>query len=180
MRYRLILLSFLCLVQVGFSQKKESRIKKEDFPETGYSLISEYLTTAKRIRLCKITEGDTKSFRVKLKKGQLHYMVNFDGNGDLVDVAFGIKEYDIPEDSWTAINDYLNSHYPKLRIKNIQQQHPLTEQDPEKTLHEAFQNLMLPHINYEIVFSSKKEQKFQSYEALFDANGNLVIVRKLF
>ena len=180
MKYRLLLLSFLCFAQVGLAQKQASRIKKEVFPETGYDLISEYLNNAKRIRFYKKTEGDTQSFEAKLKKGRLHYSVNFDGNGDLEDITFGIQEYDIPEDSWTTINAYLNSHYSKLRIKNILQLHPKTGQNSQKTAHEAFQNLMLPYINYKIIFSAKTAGKSRSYEALFNSDGSMLNVHELF
>ncbi len=170
----------MCFVQLGLAQKQVSRIKKEAFPEKALALIEDYLDNAKRVRFYQVTDGAKQNFEAKFKKGRLLYMVNFDGNGSLEDVAFGIKEFDIPEDTWLSIKTYLSANYPKLRIKKIQQQHPLVEENPEKTLHEAFQNLMLPHINYEIIFSSKKERKFQSYEALFDAEGNLVKVRELF
>lgn len=180
MKYSLLLISFLCFVQLGLAQKQVSRIKKEAFPEKAYALISEYLENAKRVRFYQETDSTKKSFEAKFKKGKLHYSVEFNENDDLENVEFKIKEYDLPEDTWNAITTYLSSTYPKLRIKKIQQQHPLVGQNPKKTVHEAFQNLMLPHINYKIIFSAKKEQKFQSYEALFDAEGNLVNIRELF
>ena len=182
-RFSSIFIGLLCFFQVGFAQnkyEKESRIKKESFPEKAYDLISTYLENAKRVRFYQELDSTKKSFEAKFKKGRLHYSVEFNAEGDLEDVEFVIREFDIPEDTWNTIKSYLSSNYPKLRIKKIQQQHPLTEDDPEKTVYEAFQNLMLPHINYEIIFSSKKERKFQSYEALFNAEGNLVNIRKSF
>ncbi|MBO0321307.1 hypothetical protein J0X14_03285 [Muricauda sp. CAU 1633] len=160
--------------------EKESRIKKDAFPEKAYTLISEYLENAKRVRFYQETDSTKKSFEAKFKKGRLHYSVEFNETGDLEDVEFIITENDIPEDTWNTIKAYLDSQYPKLRIKKIQQQHPLTGQDPKRTLHEAFQNLMLPHINYKLVFSAKKEGKRKSYEALFNAQGNLVAVHTVF
>lgn len=183
MRFSPIFICLLCFFQVSFAQHKygqESRIKKEAFPEKAYALISEYLVNAKRVRFYEETVSTKKSFEAKFKKGRLHYSVEFNADGDLEDVEFIIKEYDIPEDTWNTITTYLNSNYPKLRIKKMKQQHPLVGQNPEKTVHEAFQNLMLPYINYEIIFSSKKERKFQSYEALFNAEGGLINIRKLF
>ena len=183
MRFSSIFICLLCVFQISFAQnkyKQESRIKKEAFPEKAYALISEYLDNAKRVRFYQETDNAKKSFEAKFKKGRLHYSVEFSANGDLEDVEFIIKEYEIPEDTWNTIKSHLNSNYPKLHVKKIQQQHPLVGENPKKILHEAFQNLMLPHINYEIVFSSKKERKFQSYEALFNAEGNLIHIHKSF
>jgi hypothetical protein len=157
---------------------KEYKIKKVAFPEEALALIEDHLEDAKRVRFYQREDNSKKGFNAKFKKGRLHYNVNFDGNGSLKDVAFDIKEFDVPEDSWDAITAYFSSNYPKLRIKKIQQLHP-SGGDPERTVHEAFQNLMLPHINYKIIFSAKKEGKRQSYGALFNAKGNLVDVHKL-
>ena len=67
------------------------------------------------------------------------------------------------------------------RVKKIQQQYPLREEKSvEKTLHNAFQNLILPDVNYELVFSAKESDGFQEYEALFDSEGQLVQIRKSF
>lgn len=182
-RFSSIFICLLCFFHVGFAQnkyEKESRIKKEAFPKKAYDLISAYLENAKRVRFYQESDSTKKSFEAKFKKGRLHYSVEFNAEGDLEDVEFVIREFDIPEDTWNTIKSYLSSNYPKLRIKKIQQQHPQVDQNPEKTVHEAFQNLMLPHINYEIIFSSKNERGFQSYEALFNAEGNLVNIRKSF
>lgn len=182
MKFNFIFIGFLCFIQIGFAQnkyEKESRIKKEAFPENAFALIESYLEDAKRIRFYQETDSTKKSFEAKFKKGRLHYSVEFNQEGDLEDVEFIINENDIPEDTWNRIKNYLNSQYPKLRIKKIQQQHPRMG-DSKKTLREAFQNLMLPHINYEIIFSSKKEKRFQSYEALFNAEGSLLNIRKSF
>jgi hypothetical protein len=50
----------------------------------------------------------------------------------------------------------------------------------EKTLYNAFQNLILPDVNYELIFSAKEKNGFQEYEALFNADGNLIAIRKSF
>lgn len=182
-RCNFIFIGCLCFFQIAIAQNKyeqESRIKKESFPENAFALIEDYLENATRIRFYQETDSLKKSFEAKFKKGRLHYSVEFNADGELEDVEFTINENDIPEDTWHTIKNYLDLKYPKLRVKKIQQQHPLVDNNPEKTVHKAFQNLILPHINYEIIFSSKQEQKFQSFEALFDAEGNLVNIRKSF
>ncbi len=182
MKYNIVVLIAL-LTQIAYGQnkyEKESRIAQEQFPNTSYSLIQNYLADAKRVRFYFETNGDRKSYEAKFKKGKLHYSVEFDQNGNLEDVEFIIAEIDIPEDTWQIITDYLRNNFPKYRIKKIQQQHPLHQQNPKKTIHDALQNLILPYINYEVVFAVKENKSYQSYEALFNAEGQFVKISKSF
>lgn len=62
----------------------------------------------------------------------------------------------------------------------MQQQYPVQKDSLSKTLHNAFQNLILPEVNYELVFSAKESNGFQEYEALFNSEGQLIRIRKSF
>ncbi len=157
--------------------EREFRIEQSEFPINAQHLISPHIQDSKRIRYYQEIDGNKKSFEVKFKKRRLHYSIEFDESGALEDVEFKISPVDIPDESWKKITDYLKRNFGKFSIKKIQQQHPLTSNDAKKTLVDAFQNLLLPHINYEIVFSAKKE-KFERYEALFNADGEFVRLRK--
>ena len=174
----------LVTMQFGVAQNKyerESRIDEEEFPKASYLLIQDYLDDAKRIRFYKETDSIKKSYEAKFKKGRLHYSVEFDESGKLEDVEFIIKEQDVPNDTWGTILFYLDENHAKYRIKKIQQQDPLLDgQSEKKLLHNAFQNLILPEVNYELIFSAKKDKEFQEYEALFDAEGQLIQIRKSF
>lgn len=180
MKYNFVaLIVFLTQIALGQNKyEKESRIAQEQFPSSSYALIQDYLANAKRVRFYFETNGTNKSYEAKFKKGKLHYSVEFDQNGSLEDVEFIIEEIDIPEDTWAVIANYLQNNYPKYRIKKIQQQHPLYQQNPQKTIHDALQNLILPYINYEVVFAARENKSYQSYEALFNAEGQLVKIRK--
>ncbi len=161
--------------------ERESRIDRDQFPNKSYSLIQDYLKNAKRIRFYQETDSTKKSYEAKFKKGRLHYSVEFDKEGDLEDVEFKIKEKDIPNDTWSTIQFYLNKNHYKHRVKKMQQQYPVQKgQSIKKTLHNAFQNLILPEVNYELVFSAKESNGFQEYEALFNSEGQLIRIRKSF
>lgn len=159
--------------------EKETRIRKKDFPANAFMLIQDQLHHARRIRYYQETDSTKKSFEAKFKKGQLFYSVEFDEEGKLEDIEFTITETDIPEETWTAITEYLTQNHMKFCIKKIQQQYPLNDRKPELLVHEAFQNLILQYINYEIVFAAKKGNAFQFYEALFNAEGKLTTLRKM-
>ncbi|MDF0715129.1 hypothetical protein PY092_03115 [Muricauda sp. 334s03] len=184
MKCNLILLLLLGIVQISHAQNKyerESRIDKDEFPNKSYSLIQDYLEDAKRVRFYQETDSAKKTFEAKFKKGRLHYSVEFNKNGSLEDVEFKIKERDIPNDTWASIMYYLEKNHAKPRVKKMQQQYSIQEgQTTEETLHNAFQNLILPEVKYELVFSAKKDKEFQEYEALFDSEGQLIRLRKSF
>ncbi len=184
MKYNYTLFLMLCIVQTSIAQGKyerESRIDRDQFPNKSYSLIQDYLKNAKRIRFYQETDSTKKSYEAKFKKGRLHYSVEFDKEGDLEDVEFKIKEKDIPNDTWSTIQFYLNKNHYKHRVKKMQQQYPVQKgQSIKKTLHNAFQNLILPEVNYELVFSAKESNGFQEYEALFNSEGQLIRIRKSF
>lgn len=166
----------------GIAQNKyerEYRIKKSQFPEKALNHITEKLEGAKRIKFYKETDSSKTSFETKFKKDKLWYSVEFDKEGNLEDIEIIIKEIDIPSDSFMSITTYLQDNFLKYRIRKIQQQYPFTEEEQtDKTIKNAFQNLMLPSINYEIIVSGKKEEGYGQYEILFDANGAFIQSRK--
>ncbi|MGN7512903.1 MAG: hypothetical protein ACTHOM_00905 [Allomuricauda sp.] len=184
MKFKYIFFLILGIAQITLAQNKyeqESRIDKDDFPRNSYLLIEDYLEDAKRVRFYQESDSTKKSYEAKFKKRRLHYSVEFDQEGKLEDVEFKIKERDIPNDSWETIQFYLEKNHKKYRVKKIQQQYPTRKgQSHEKTLHNAFQNLILPEVNYELVFSAKESDGFQEYEALFDSEGQLKRIRKSF
>lgn len=184
MKFKYIFFLIIGTVQIISAQNKyerESKIDEDAFPNNAYILIEKYLEDAKRLRFYQETDSTKKSYEAKFKKGRLHYSVEFNDKGKLEDVEFKIKERDIPNDTWRTIQFYLKENHKKHRVKKIQQQYPVREgQSTEKTLHNAFQNLILPEVNYELIFSSKESDGFQEYEALFDSEGQLIQIRKSF
>lgn len=183
MKSKALALLILCLCQTALAQNKyerETRIKREQFPKNALELIQDHLSHAKKIRFYQETDSTKNSYEAKFKKGRLHYSVEFDQQGTLEDIEFRITEVDIPEETWLAITKYLEQVHPKYRIKKIQQQYPVGDRATEKTVHDAFQNLILDYVNYEVVFAAKANKGFQTYEALFNSEGQLIIIRKSF
>ena len=175
----IIVLSFFLLGVSGQAQKRERefRIKADDFPSVALEALRPYLNGAKRKRFYKEFDGDKTSFEAKFKKGRLFYSVEFDSIGQLEDVEFIVTKNDIPASSFERISDYLNQNFVKTRIKKIQQQYPI-QREATTTLREAFQNLLLPYLNYELIISQRAEKGFEEYELLFDAEGNFLSARK--
>lgn len=172
---KLTIASILLCFQVGHSQYKyerEHRILKSQFPALAIANITENVTDFKRIKYYKETDSTKISYEAKLKKDKLWYSIEFNEEGTLEDIEILIKPTDIPNDTYAKILDYLNNTFTKYKIKRLQQQYPSNNEVVEDIFKNAFQNLMLPSNNYEIVVVGKKEKGYLDYEILFDADGN--------
>ncbi|KKO04957.1 hypothetical protein LCGC14_0082690 [marine sediment metagenome] len=177
---KIILAGFLFCFQLAHSQYKyerEHRILKSQFPTAAISTIEENITDFKRIKFYKETDSIKISYEAKLKKDKLWYSIEFNEDGALEDIEILIKSTDIPNDTYSNIESYLNNNFSKYRIKRLQQQYSSTNDSLEKTFKNAFQNLILPSNNYELVVVGRKEGGYLDYEILFDADGNFKQIR---
>lgn len=175
-----VLFAFSYLSVFGqYKYEREHRIKKNQFPEAAHTFIEDYLENARKIKFYRETDSSKTSYEAKFKVDRLHYSVEFDEKGQLEDIEILIKEVDIPNDSYDKMTEFLETNFSKYRIRKIQQQYPASETETiEKTLENAFQNLIFPTIRYELMVAGKKEKGFEDYEILFDADGELLKMRK--
>ncbi len=175
--FAIIFLFCFQICQAQYKYEREFRILKSQFPAKAIVTIDENLTDFKRIKFYKETDSTKISFEAKLKKDKLWYSIEFDENGVLEDIEILIKITDIPNDTYARIEDYLNKNFTKYRIKRLQQQYPSKNESLEATFKSAFQNLILPTNNYEIVIVGKKDKGYLDYEIQFDAEGNFRKIR---
>lgn len=159
--------------------EREFRIRKDQFPTVAHDLMREHIRDAKRLRFYKEVDSAKTSFEAKFKKDRLWYSVEFDEEGTLEDIEILIEPVDVPSDTFAKIEQYLKGEFSKHKIIRLQQQYLATPREPvEKTLKNAFQNLMLPSINYELMVSGKKDKSYVQFEILFDAQGNFLNQRQ--
>tara|TARA_R110000868_G_scaffold79232_1_gene225494 strand:+ start:376 stop:951 length:576 start_codon:yes stop_codon:yes gene_type:complete len=150
--------------------EREHRIKKSEFPTTAYTLIQEKVSETKKLKFYKEIDSAKTSYIAKCKKGRLWYDLQFDNDGNLQNVEVTIQSFDMPNETYDNIIAHLDTNYIQYKIQKIQQQY-VTNGDIEKTLKNAFQNLMLPAVNYKLFIAVKKEKEKQKFEILFSADG---------
>ncbi len=181
MKNKLFLFLLIGCCSFASSQNKyerEYRIRKSQFPRVALDLMESELGKVKRLKFYKETDSAKTSFEAKFKKEKLWYSVEFDQSGQLEDIEVLIKQVDIPSDALVKMKTYFNSAFSKHRIKRIQQQYPANQEQLKKTFRNAFQNLLLPSLNYELVVAGKVDKSYFDYEILFDAEGNFKKIRK--
>jgi hypothetical protein len=174
-------LALLCALSSWGQAKyeREFRIKKSEFPENAYALIEKEIKEARRVRFYKEIDSVTVSYEAKFKKDRLHYSAEFNTKGELVDIEVLIKPVDIPEEVFGAISAHVARECENFRIRRLQQQYPIRDDRPiGKVIRDAFQNLILPYINYELIISCKADAGRVEYEYLFDAEGTFLSRRK--
>ncbi|MBU2974517.1 hypothetical protein [Zobellia sp. B3R18] len=176
-----LVLFFTLFTSMAFAQikdEREHRIRKSQFPENARLFIHQKLINAKRIRFYKEIDGDKISYETKFKKDRLKYSIEFDAQGKLEDIEITITSVDIPNEAYAKITSYLENNFKKYRIQKIQQQYIADENDIDQTLKNAFQNLMLPSIKYELIIDGKREKSFEEFEILFNAEGKFELIKK--
>lgn len=174
----LVLFQF-SMVNSQVKVEREHRIKKNQFPETAHEFIQEKLEEAKKIRFYKETDTTKISYEAKFKKDKLYYSIEFDESGKLEDIEISIKEVDVPEVSWSKITKFLNEKFTKFKIRKIQQQYPITsDETAETTLNNAFQNLLIPSLNYELMVRGKIQDVHSDFEILFGAEGDFIKMKE--
>jgi hypothetical protein len=165
---------------LSFAQKtheQEFRIRKSQFPSAAHTAIEDNIQGAKRFKFYQETDNSIVSFKAKLKKDKLWYDIKFNKEGTLEKIEILINSTDIPNDTYSNIERFLNNNFSKYRIKKLQQQYYSNNDTIEETFKNAFQNLILSSNMYEIDITGKKEKGYLDYEIQFDADGNFKKMR---
>tara|TARA_R110000744_G_scaffold153298_4_gene267698 strand:+ start:1179 stop:1790 length:612 start_codon:yes stop_codon:yes gene_type:complete len=176
----LIFVSVFACCQLSSAQNKyerEFRIRKSQFPSAAHAIIDDNIVNAKRLKFYQENDSNKVSFRAKLKKDKLWYNIEFDKEGTLEKIEILINSTDIPNDTYSNIEHYLNTIFSNYRIIKLKQQYYSNNDTIEEIFKNAFQNLILPSIQYAIDVVGKKEKGNLDYEVQFDADGNFKKMR---
>lgn len=181
-KFKGLFLVMLFLGFAGFSQVKserEFRIKKSQFPATSLEKARPYLEGVRKLRFYKEIDAGKVSYEIKFKKARLHYSVEFSDSGELEDIEVRIKPVDIPEEGWKAIEDHLSGSFLKYKVRKIQQQYRRASFPSDSiTFRNAFQNLLLPQVRYELMVYAKSRDGYRDFEITYDARGNFIRMKQ--
>ncbi len=177
------LMLFLAMLWVAFGQAQQVserayRILQSQFPESASALLQEKLDNVRRLRYYRTVEGTETTYSATFKKDRLHYGMVFNSTGILTDINFRVKKVDVPAESWDSLYSSLDKRFEKFRIRKIYQRYRVSEgQNNEYIFKNAFQNLMLPEMLYDVSLSGRTLAGKSDHEALFDASGKLLNLR---
>ena len=161
----------MCFAQAKY--EREFRVRKNQFPVAAKDILTENLKDAKRLKFYKKTDTSKTTYEAKFKKDKLRYSIEFSSEGSLEHIEIIIQPLDIPSEALANITIYLEQNFISYKVKKIKQQYLATkDSELKETFRNAFQNLLLPNLNYEIIISYKENKAYLEYEVLFNAEGN--------
>ena len=179
MRYKLWVLLFLLASVTVFCQngpEREHRINNAQFPSISMDTLFKVVKDAelKKVRYYKAVDSTETIYILKFKMQRLDYQMHFNSNGKLQKVGFGVKEVDIPSDTFTAMQRYLQERYDKIKVRRMFQEYNLNSTETSQTtIKNAFQNLLLPTNRYRLLIIGKNASDRQPYEVIFNAEGEM-------
>ncbi|WP_026302677.1 hypothetical protein [Psychroflexus tropicus] len=170
-----LIITFLLLINFGFSQEKnevEKRVKKNEVPETALEWLKDAYEKKRRTKWYFQTDGEEEVFEAKLKHKRHLHSIEFNMRGVVQNIEVLIKEKEIDEDVYEVILSYLKETYTKYSLSKIQIQYTGQPDDLEDLIDEnELENLK---ISYEIEYYGKTETKDELWEGLFDHSGRLL------
>ena len=177
-----ILISFIFFGFSVFAQNKperEHRIKKSQFPVEAIQFIEEQNDDFKRLKFYREVDSLNNKYTVKFKKDRLFYEVDFNQKSELTGVGFAIKPIDIPEENFQRMSAYLSRTFDKVKVRKMFQIYlSRSNEDRQIVMKNAFQNLMLPNMVYELFVKGEKNSTRSDFEITFDAKGNFIHSKK--
>jgi hypothetical protein len=165
-------------MQAQEKNEQEKRISKKEVPAEVKSWLNDAYEVKRKVKWYYQTDGEKQVYEAKLKFKKQKHSVEIKPNGEVVNIEVEIDFDAIQIKAKQKIKNYYTAHYNKYNIKKVQIQYTGSNEDLEDLMDEDKLDDDI-EINYEIVFYGKTETEDELWESLFDANGNLVLLRKI-
>lgn len=154
--------------------EREHRIKRSYCPDPVLKFVEDHFDAVQRVKFYRETDSSGTRFPVKFKKARLHYTAVFDGEGQLLNIRFRIREVDLPREVYSSVLQRIGGKFARFRIRSMEQEYtPAPDEAPESLIRNAFQNLLLPSITYRIMVGGRLNGQYEEYVFLFDSEGRL-------
>lgn len=161
--------------------EREHRIRKSQFPIIHHVLKETRAGDIRKLRYYREIDSAGTRYILKFRKQNLRYHMDFDEEARLLEIGFRVKEVDIPETTYENILHLLESKFDTYRVRRIYQLYPASAEETDKELgRRAFQNLLLPDIEYEFICGGRISGKRALFHIRFDAAGSLLKFREEF
>lgn len=180
MKLFLSLFAFLLLFQMQAQVKNEQerRIKKKDVPTEVKDWLKDAYEKQRKVKWFYQTDGEKKVYEAKLMQNGKKHSIEIHPNGIVENIEVEIDFDEIQIQVKQTMQAYFEKNYTKYKIKKIQIQYTGNNDDLEDLIDEDEFDESI-EVNYEVEFYGKNETENELWESLFDAEGNLVLRRKI-
>jgi len=169
------LITYLFGFNFTFSQvkfEKEYRLKIALVPEKAIQIIEKW-NFKKKVKWYAEESQDGKTIEAKVCHNKHKLSLEFEENGNLIDIEKTVKFSNLQEDIQKNIEKTLSKRFKKFRIKKVQIQY----KGEESAVYNKLFQLKSQHEEiipkYEIIVKGKDEKRFQNFEILFNKNGEI-------
>lgn len=138
-------------------------MNESEFPPTALSYLEEQYPDHGRTRYFLESGSDSVNFETKFKWQGSCYSIEFFKDGSLKDTEKQVKYASLEAGLMEVLNDRFRQDFKKWKVKKVQ----------EQTLPGR------PGLRYEIEVKGKSEEGWAFFEYLFEADGPLVLKRKI-
>jgi uncharacterized protein YxjI len=173
-KYILTLSAYLILTSSLYAQVKyerEYRIKEHDVPKLAQSFIDSVFSES-QVRWYAEISHEGKTIEAKVRRNHTRYSIEFDLEGNILDVEFEIRMDDLPDSTLINIENNLESIFDRFRITRIQEQVLASRTGYYLFLKNGATDGIA--INYEITIRGRENRKTRWYEFLFDNEGHIL------
>jgi hypothetical protein len=173
---RVLLIGLWLAPLASFAQHRPEgahRIRKAQFPEVAHEVLQPWLTEARGSRYYRETDQNQERYAICFRKDRLDYRVDFDAAGRLEQAGLRVNPVDLPQDAWGHIQTWLKERFKSSRVRTIWQAYPRKAFAADAdTFRNAFQNLLVSELQYEIVVKARTPDNRGTFMVLFDSQGN--------
>ena len=158
----------------AFSQykfEKESRLKQADVPPLALGLI-ESLAIPGKIKWYAEENLTGNSVEAKFRFNQRKYSIEFDSDGNLLDLEITVHVNEIQDKVKEVIFKKLESEFHKYSIQKIQVHYPGKNPEILSIIKNPLQETAST-VKYEFIVNGKSGDTTKQYEMTFESNGVL-------
>lgn len=172
----ILLFSTFVFGQVKY--ESESRIKEEAVPKEAVNYLERLFPDNRKVRWYDEINLDGRFFEGKLKRPEGVYSIKFTESGFLYDIELTQDFDQLDALVRKAMHKQLSEQYDRYRLKKVQKQW-LGDAEALMALIQSAHRSKTYTMNFEVVFSGKKGRSTAQYEALFDAQGQLLKINEI-
>ena len=166
----------LCSMSKGFGQQKfekEYRINSEDVPSAAINFIQK-ITDKKRLKWVAEESQDGKTIEAKFYKNRTKYSIEFDKQGQLIDIEILISVSNLPASERILLEKTLGNEFVKFNVRKIQKQFKKITFDQIESFFISKENKDFDTYDFEVVVKGKSKDRFELYELLLSKSGALL------
>jgi hypothetical protein len=178
-KYFIVVLFFFnpVLVFCQVKAEKEFKIPETSVPVDALVWLEDAIDQKKQLKWYYQTDNNRESFEAKFKRNRKSYSVEFDTEGNIIDIEIDEHWRKLPLLVRNNIAHYLESEFSKYRVVNAEIQYSGSEEDLKKWESDNILNRIV--IRYEVEFYGKKASEKKFWEGLFDKDGEILSRREI-